>query len=265
MMAIIGGSGLTGLQNSQELKRHDVTTPWGKPSSPVAEVLLAGKSALFLARHGQPHCIPPHRVNYRANIAALKALGADQVVSVNAVGAINPVMGVTHLNVPDQIIDYSYGREHTFFDGDASYDISGAGFKADLTGDENQTGFGVTHIDFSSPYSANLRHKLTQYLQTTGFEFSDSGTYGCTQGPRLESVAEIKRMARDGCDIVGMTGMPEAALAREAGLEYACLALIVNPAAGLGNATITLSEIEQAIAQGMDKVKQVLAFIIASQ
>jgi 5'-methylthioinosine phosphorylase len=246
MLAIIGGTGLTEFEDYRTDVLHENNTPWGKSSSAISEISIAGKSALFLARHGQPHRIPPHRINYRANIAALKQAGATEVIAVNAVGGINPRMGVTHITIPDQLIDYSYGREHTYFDGVSHPDE-------------------VRHIDFSYPYSELLRQNLIRQLQRASLEFSHTGVYACTQGPRLETAAEIRKMAKDGCDIVGMTGMPEAALARELSLEYACMALIVNPAAGISSEIITMADIAKAINDGMGKVKQVLISMIAEQ
>ena len=168
--------------------------------------------------------------------------GADQIIAVNAVGSIATDLGTGNFCVPDQIIDYTSGRKHTFFEGYLEQ---------------------VTHIDFSYPYDAALRKRLIAAAAAHGFACKNSGTYGCTQGPRLETVAEIRRLERDGCDVVGMTGMPEAALARELGLAYACLALVVNPAAGKSSGVITMAEIEQALADGMDKVKAVLQRVLA--
>jgi len=259
MLGIIGGTGLTELKDQQQVAIHSLATPWGLPSGDIGELSVSGKHALFLARHGHPHTIPPHRVNYRANLAALKKAGATAIVAVNAVGGINPEMGVTHINLPDQLIDYTYGRQHTYFDGGDAVKLD-----FDYFGDGHIQGQ-VTHIDFSYPYASQLREKMAECLQTMAFDFSIEGVYGCTQGPRLETTAEIKRMARDGCDIVGMTGMPEAALARELGLEYACIALVVNPAAGVSRQVITMADIERAISTGMERVKQVIASIVAEQ
>lgn len=242
--AIIGGTGLTQLPGLTLEDELQIETPWGVPSAPVLKGRYAGKSVLFLARHGHPHRIAPHQVNYRANLWALKQAGAQSIVAVNAVGGIHADMVGGHLCVPDQIIDYTYGREHTFFEG------------ADLEH--------VTHIDFSYPYDEKLRGELNEALSALKFEHSPAGVYGATQGPRLETVAEIARMERDGCDIVGMTGMPEAALARELDLPYACLALVVNPAAGKSSGIITMAEIEAELVGGMDKVKQVLARVLVA-
>ena len=242
VVAIIGGTGLTQLAGLTIRESLTLDTPWGQPSAEVLRGEFAGREVLFLARHGHPHRIPPHQVNYRANLFALKEAGAEAIVAVNAVGGIHAAMGTGHLCVPHQLIDYTWGRGSTFFEGELDC---------------------VTHIDFSHPYDEELRQRLIAALRAEGCEFSGRGVYACSQGPRLETVAEIVRMERDGCDIVGMTGMPEAALARELELPYACLALVVNPAAGKSTGIITMAEIEQALAEGMDTVKAVLRGVLA--
>ncbi|MFP3926367.1 S-methyl-5'-thioinosine phosphorylase [Pseudomonas sp. W5-36] len=241
--AIIGGTGLTQLDGLTIRQSLSVNTPYGAPSGDIHLGEYAGREVMFLARHGHPHRFPPHKVNYRANICALKQAGAEAILAVNAVGGIHPDMGTGHFCVPHDLVDYTSGREHTFFADDLEH---------------------VTHIDFSFPYSAPLRARLIAALAAEGCAHSDFGVYACTQGPRLESVAEIARLERDGCDIVGMTGMPEAALARELELEYACLALVVNPAAGKSAAVITMAEIEQALHDGIGKVKATLARVLSA-
>ncbi|WP_417597860.1 S-methyl-5'-thioinosine phosphorylase [Oceanospirillum sp.] len=237
MLAIIGGTGLTQMEGLDVVSRKTVSTQWGEPSAEILTGSVGGKQVLFLARHGDPHRIPPHKVNYRANIQALKDAGASAVVAVNAVGGIHPECQSAGLMVPDQVVDYTWGREHTFFADDL---------------DE------VVHIDFSWPYDESLRQLLLAQAEKLQLKVMPQGVYGATQGPRLESAGEIQRMLRDGCDIVGMTGMPEAALAREAGLPYACIALVVNMAAGLTDEIITMPEIEAALHQGMGKVLDLL-------
>ncbi|QEA39834.1 S-methyl-5'-thioinosine phosphorylase [Pistricoccus aurantiacus] len=237
MLAVIGGTGLTEMQGLEVVERHGTETPLGDASSDVLEGLLNGKKCLFLARHGHPHKLPPHRVNYRANLWRLKEAGATQILGVNAVGGIDPKLSSGTLMVPDQLIDYTSGREATYFDGR---------FKP------------LKYIDFSWPYDARLREALLAAGRAAGETLVNGGVYGCTQGPRLETAAEIARMARDGCRLVGMTGMPEAALARELGIPYACLALVVNPAAGVVEREITMAEIEAALEDGIDRVKRVI-------
>ena len=223
-LAIIGGTGLTQLANMNIIKSERLTTPYGNPSANFVIGELNNKEVIFLARHGNPHTIAPHKINYCANIWGLKQLGVENIIAVAAVGGITPNMSPAHIAIPDQIIDYSYGRKHTFFE------------------DENDP---VTHIDFSYPYSQTLRSKLIHAAKQAGIHISPIGTYGCTQGPRLETTAEINRMGQDGCDVVGMTGMPEAALAKELGINYAAVCVIANWAAGKMEGEITMAEIEQ--------------------
>lgn len=237
-VAVIGGSGLTRLKDLHITRREVMRTPYGEPSAPLVYGEIGGSEIAFLPRHGQSHTIPPHDINYRANLWALKQSGLKQVIAVNAVGGISSgYLTPTALVVPDQIIDYTWGRAHTFF------------------GSEHRT---VTHVDFTEPYCAELRRALIQAGQRAGVELIESGTYGAAQGPRFESAAEIRRMERDGCDIVGMTGMPEAGLARELELCYASVAVIVNPAAGKAAGEISLSEIDKYLKTGMTRVRQLL-------
>ncbi|MCX8049099.1 MAG: S-methyl-5'-thioinosine phosphorylase [Methylohalobius sp.] len=244
-LAVIGGSGLGRLEELKDVRREVVSTPYGTPSAPLAIGQLEGQEIVFLARHGEEHTIPPHRINYRANLAALKQLGVTHVLAVATVGGITPKMAPQTLVVPDQLIDYTYGRAHTFFE----------------TGNSP-----VTHVDFTYPYSQELRCKLIEAATVCGLKVVDGGCYGCTQGPRLETAAEIRRMEGDGCDLVGMTGMPEAALARELELEYASLGLVVNWAAGKGEGVVTMAQIQANLAAGMGKVRQILkAFVQLGQ
>jgi len=192
---------------------------------------------LFLARHGEGHRLPPHRVNYRANLWALHAAGAERVVGLASVGGIARHLGPRSFAVPDQLIDYTRGRDHTFHDGESGP---------------------VVHVDFTDPYCQALRGALLGACRRAGVPAADGGTYGTTQGPRLETKAEIARMERDGCDLVGMTGMPEAALARELGLRYATLAFVVNWAAGKGAGVIAMSEIEAHLAYCTGQVEAIL-------
>lgn len=216
--AIIGGTGLNQLPGFTQLQEFSDPTPWGLPSHPVQLGTLGGHRALFLARHGIPHCLPPHLINYRANLWALRELGVTEVVAVNAVGGIGPAMAPGVLAVPAQLIDYTWGRQHTFYDGGE---------------------LGLEHIEFTEPYSASVRERLLQAARAAGVECYDGGVYAATQGPRLETAAEIRRLGQDGCDLVGMTGMPEAALAAELGLDYAALCIVVNWGAGLDAQPIT--------------------------
>lgn len=240
-LGIIGGSGLYCLDELVVRETRTPVTQWGEPSSPliVGSFKESPRSeVVFLPRHGENHQLPPHKVNYRANIAALRDQQVSAIYAVNVVGGINREMCPGDLVIPDQIIDYTWGREHTYSDGvDAA----------------------LQHIDFTSPYDQTLRDDLLQQAIALGFQVHAGGVYGATQGPRLETAAEIVRMERDGCDIVGMTGMPEAALARELDIPYASLALVVNMAAGLGEEEITMAQISKVIDSGMVKVRQLLA------
>ena len=239
--AIIGGTGLTQLEGLTIRDAMFIDTPYGAPS---AEILLgeyAGREVFFLARHGHPHRIPPHEVNYRANLWALRHAGANTILAINAVGGITDNLKTGCFCIPDQVIDYTSGRQHTLYEGGLEH---------------------VTHVDFTYPYDEALRKRLIAAVAACGYSCNNHGVYGCTQGPRLETIAEVKRMERDGCDVVGMTGMPETALARELGLSYACLALVVNPAAGKAKGGITMAQIDAALNVGMSKVKIILAPIL---
>lgn len=237
LTAIIGGTGLTQYPNLKILNEETVTTELGNPSAPLVYGELNGRNIVFLARHGHPHKLPPNRVNYRANILALKNAGVSEIIAVNAVGGITEPMGAEALCIPDQIIDYTHGREDTFFDG----------VYQDLE-----------HVDFTYPYDRELSQGLIEAARAADINVVAGGVYGATQGPRLESIAEILRLERDGCDLVGMTGMPEAVLARELNIPYACIALVVNKAAGKSEGIITMDDIVVAIEGGMEKVKTLI-------
>ncbi len=241
--AIIGGSGLTELDSLTISHEKEIPTPYGMPSAPCIFGELSGQKIIFLARHGNPHRIAPHKINYRANLWALKEAGAEQVIAVAAVGGITPQMPPAKIAIPEQIIDYSYGREHTYFAEDSD---------------------AVQHIDFTAPYDENLRQQLIN--SASGLVIEKSGVYACTQGPRLETAAEIIRLERDGCDLVGMTGMPEAVLARELEIPYACCAVVANWAAGKAAGEISMDEIMHNLEQGMADTKQLLQqFFLANK
>ncbi|MGB3461462.1 MAG: S-methyl-5'-thioinosine phosphorylase [Rhodanobacter lindaniclasticus] len=241
-LAVIGGSGLYNFPGLENAERHTVDTPYGPASGDIVVGDFAGKRIAFLARHGESHTLPPHRVNYRANVWALHSLGARRVVGVNAVGGIRSDMGPRVIVVPDQLIDYTHGRLTSYCD------VEGAEVK---------------HIDFSEPYAESLRRQLLDAARAAGVAAIDGGCYGATQGPRLETRAEIARMKRDGCDLVGMTGMPEAVLARELELDYACLALVANFAAGCGDeAEISIEEIFAHLAAATADVPRILAELL---
>jgi 5'-methylthioadenosine phosphorylase len=244
MLAIIGGSGLSQLASLEVTQRLVVRTPYGEPSGPLTIGKLGGREVVFLARHGYGHTIAPHQVNYRANIWALKQQSVEGVISVASVGGIRREFGPGTLVLPDQIIDYTWGRRSTFFEG---------------------PGNPVTHIDFTEPYSGALRDRILDAARACGEALAARGVYAATQGPRLETVAEINRLERDGADMVGMTGMPEAALAREAELEYAAIAVVANHAAGRGESAraIDLKRIEAVLEQTMGRARRIIERVVA--
>ena len=241
-IAIIGGTGLTSLHGLEITGREIVQTPYGEPSGPLVRGVLSGKEILFLPRHGAGHTIPPHKINYRANIWALKEAGAEKVIAVNAVGGIRQDMQPGVLVIPDQIIDYTWSRITSFFEESLKQ---------------------VVHIDFSYPFCEALRQEIIQAADNNAIVLVKEGTYAATQGPRLETAAEILRLEKDGCDLVGMTCMPEAALAREQELCYASIAVVANLAAGKGEEELTMEMIEQHLASGMEKVRALLEVVIA--
>ena len=236
-LAIIGGSGLTAIRGLEIKRQQMQQTPYGEPSGPLTFGVLNGKEIVFLPRHGNPHVIPPHRINYRANIWALKENGIKNIISVNAVGGITKEMHPGRLVIPEQIIDYTSSRKHTYFVENINE---------------------VIHIDFTYPYSEKLRKHLIEAGRKTKLKIHAGGTYGATQGPRLETAAEIGRMEKDGCDLVGMTGMPEVALARELELDYASISVVVNWAAGKSEGEITMKVIEKNLNSGVEQACQLL-------
>lgn len=237
-LAIIGGSGLTELEGLEIINEIDPETIWGKPSAPIKVGKFNKKEILFLPRHGNPHTIPPHKINYRANIQALKDNDVNEIIAVNAVGGITKEMTPCRIVIPDQLIDYTHGRIDTFYEDNLKE---------------------VVHIDFTSPYSESLRQQLINTAKENNIDHYAGGTYAITQGPRLETAAEINRYEKDSCDIVGMTSMPEASLARELEMEYACVSLVVNWAAGKTDEIITMEIIENNLKEGIGKVHELLS------
>lgn len=232
MLGIIGGTGFQELVGVAAMGRQVIDTPYGKPSSELVQATISGKPSVFLSRHGTGPCTMPHQINYRANIYALYALGVTEVVALAAVGGIGSQYPTGVLAIPDQIIDYTWGREHTYAD-------------KTITLDKQLAGLG--HIDFTQPYDKTLREKILACADVVGISLVNHGIYGVTQGPRLETAAEIDRMERDGVDMVGMTAMPEAALAKELGLAYATVAMVVNAAAGRSEEPITIERIMKVL------------------
>ena len=238
LLAVIGGTGFADIAGFSEERRETVVTPYGPPSAPLVYGSLRGQPIVTLQRHGEQRNIPPHRVNYRANVWALRQTDARDAIGIAAVGGITAAAAPARVVIPEQIVDYTYGREHTFY-------------AADLDA--------VEHIDFTDPYTPLLRARMLRAATTAGVDALDGGVYGSTQGPRLETAAEVVRLERDGCTIVGMTGMPEAALMREIGMHYACCAVVVNWAAGKTREAITMDIIRANLHTGMQRVDDLLA------
>lgn len=246
MLAIIGGSGLTTLSNLDVSHREVVRTPYGEPSGAVVFGQICGQPAMFLPRHGYGHTIPPHMVNYRANIWALHRNQASGIISVASVGGIRGDLEPGDIVLPTQIIDYTWGRKATFFDGGATQ---------------------VTHVDFTEPYDPALRDRIVAAARAIGVELKDNAVYAATQGPRLETAAEINRLERDGADVVGMTGMPEAVLARELGIPYAAINVVANHAAGRGNSVhgIHFESLESVLQESMGRVRSIIERLVGCQ
>ncbi len=246
MLAIIGGSGLTTLSNLDVSHREVVRTPFGEPSGALVFGEICGKPAMFLPRHGYGHTIAPHMVNYRANLWAIHHHKATGIISVASVGGIREDMGPGEIVIPNQIIDYTWGRKSTYFEGVDSP---------------------VTHVDFTEPYDAKLRQRIQDAAASLNIPIKLGGVYAATQGPRLETAAEINRMERDGADLVGMTGMPEAVLARELNTPYAAINVVANHAAGRGSSAngIRFESLEVVLHEAMGKVRGIIERLVSSQ
>lgn len=240
MIGLIGGTGFADFPELTARRKELASTEWGDVE--ILHGQLQGIAVVFACRHGDPPRFPPHRINYRALIEAMAQLGVRCIYSVNAVGSIDPALGLADLVVPDQIVDYTWGREHTFFD-DALH-----------------------HIEFTFPFSESLRGRLIGGADTLKLTevVKPGGVYGCMQGPRLETAAEIRRMAQDGCTVVGMTAMPEAALARERDIDYAVISVIVNKAAGLDGEAIDMSKISAALELGITRARALVTAAVTA-
>lgn len=234
--AIIGGTGNTQLTGFVPIRTEWVETPWGKPSAPVLLGDLHGVPVAFLPRHGLEHRFAPHLINYRANLWALDAIGVSRVLALAAVGGIRPEMVPGSLIIPDQLIDYTHGRSGTYCESDTD---------------------SIPHIDFTEPFDSAWRAQLLATAENIGLTVVGHGTYAVTQGPRLETAAEIRRLERDGCDMVGMTVMPEAALARELGMSYACCAMVGNWAAGKQDRPV-LQDLDRNMEEAKSRLNRLL-------
>lgn len=237
-LGLIGGSGLN--QWGRAVRSHKISGLYGQPSADLAEYDSGNLKLFFLPRHGEGHTIPPHAVNYRANIDAFSQLEVEGIIAINAVGGISGRNGPGTLSVPDQLIDYTWGRTHSF----------------SMTAKDR-----LQHVEFAGPFDGRLRLALLEAAASAGLDVNESGCIGVSQGPRLETAAEIRRFEQDGCDMVGMTTMPEAALAREAGLDYACLCVNANWGAGLEDQPVTMEAIETTLARAMVDVRKLLALL----
>lgn len=246
MLAIIGGSGLTTLSNLDVSHREVVRTPYGEPSGAVVFGQICGQPAMFLPRHGYGHTIAPHMVNYRANLWALHHHKATGIISVASVGGIRSDLQPGDIVLPNQIIDYTWGRKSTYFEA---------------------SGTPVTHVDFTEPYDAELSSRIRDAGQALNIAMKIGGVYAAMQGPRLETAAEINRLERDGADLVGMTGMPEAVLARELGIPYAAINVVANHAAGRGDSSngIHFESLDVVLQDAMGKVKAIIEKLIGCQ
>lgn len=243
LLAIIGGSGLNHLPILEDARRQFVRTPYGEPSCPMTLGTICGHPMVFLARHGHGHTIPPDAINYRANISALHSLGVTGIVAVGSVGSIEPGLKPGDLVIPEQLIDYTWGRASTFYGSEPGLSM---------------------HIDFTHPFSNEVRSQLLGVANLLGYKVREGGVYACTQGPRLETAAEIRRLAGDGADVVGMTGMPEAVLARELGIPYAQLNVVANYAAGLGESVdgVEFSALGPVLEEAMCKVRLLIETLV---
>ena len=243
MLAIIGGRGLTQLANLKITHQQVMRTPYGEPSGAFMFGTLDQHEVIFLARHGYGHTIPPHLVNYRANLWVLREQGVSNIISVATVGGIRADLEPGVIVVPDQIIDFTHGRDATFFEGrDKPF----------------------SNVDFTQPYSASLRTRILRAAREAGQPCVDGGVYAATQGPRLDSIAEINRYERDGADMVGMTGMPETALAKELDLNYAIIAVVANYAAGRGTSLtgINVESVNATASAAMERVRSILEHVV---
>ncbi len=235
MIGVIGGSGVYEIEGVVIKETRKLSTPFGDPSDSYMIGEISGMQIAFLPRHGSPHHIAPHKINYRANIWGFKELSAERIISINAVGGINKKMRLGDVVVPDQIIDLTEGRESTFYDMEE-----------------------IVHVDFTEPYCSEVRSSIFSAGKKAGIKLIKRATYVSVNGPRLETAAEIKAFSLLGADVVGMTGMPEAILARELEICFAGIAVITNYAAGISKTRLTATEVVDKMRESTRKIKLLL-------
>jgi 5'-methylthioadenosine phosphorylase len=239
MLGIIGGSGLYKIEGITLRKTKKVKTTFGKPSDSYKIGALSDREIVFLPRHGAKHSIPPHKVNYRANVWGFKELGVKRIIAISAVGGISPKVSPGAIVVPDQIIDMTSNREATFHEKD-----------------------NAVHVDFTEPYCPEMRRSIIGASKTKGIDIKASGTYVCVNGPRLETRAEIQFFSRIGADIVGMTAMPEAALVREVEICFGGISVVTNYAAGVKKRSLRANEVGEVMKEAMGNLGALLEALL---
>ena len=257
MIGVIGGSGLYSIEGLEVIEEIDLETPFGRPSSPLVLSRVGDKEVVFVARHGRDHSYPPHLVPYRANLWALREVGVSRVLAVSAVGGINRSLKPGDLFLPTSFLDFTKGRENTFYEGRFSKRVKGNDRVADL-----MNGGKVVHIDVTEPYCPEMRRVLTEILSDRGIRHHHGGVYACTEGPRFETTAEIRMLEKLGADVVGMTGVPEVVLARELTMCYASLCVVANPAAGISENRLTSEEVIEMMQRKETEIKAVIIDLV---
>ncbi|WP_457638668.1 S-methyl-5'-thioadenosine phosphorylase [Persephonella sp.] len=260
MIGILGGSGLYDIDGITVLEEKRVMTPYGEPSDSYIVAEYKGRKVVFLPRHGRGHKYPPHLINYRANLWGFRKLGVDRILSISAVGGINPLLRPGDFVISDQFIDFTKVRPVTFYEG--VYTIKDEeDTKNDLV-KEYLSSDRVVHIDVTQPFCPAMRRLLSDIFSEKGYRYHSKGTYAATEGPRLETSAEIKALSILGADVVGMTLVPEVVLARELSMHFASVSVVTNLAAGISGERLTSDEVIQMMHQKTEDIKSVvLSFI----
>ncbi len=256
MLGVLGGSGLYEIDGIEILEEKKLITPYGEPSDSYIVACYKEKTVIFLPRHGRGHKFPPHLINYRANIWGFRRLGVKKILSISAVGGINPLLRAGDFVISDQFIDFTKVRPVTFYEG--IYTIHDEGDRADDLVSEYLKNDRVVHIDVTQPFCPVMRKTLKNVLEDMKVRFHSRGTYGATEGPRLETAAEIKALSTLGADIVGMTLVPEIVLARELSMHFASLNVITNMAAGISENRLTSDEVIQMMKEKNEEIKRVV-------